>query len=279
MRYFSVNKIKRNLLFASPSMLVHDLLGQMRATRTHLAIIVDEQGGTDGLVTIEDLVEEIVGEIEDEHDSKQGPMVTSLDNGAFLVNARALTSDLERALGLHLSEIETYKEVDTVGGLIFTISGKIPNVNEVIPEPKLGLNFKILEADNRRIHKVLVSRSRKNIIGNKKILNYNFKYKELILLLLGTLSSLGFAPFHFFPVTIFSYVFLIFLFSYEKKVKKKIFIYGYLYSIGMHLGLLYWIAISFQTANSGGYLAVGIAIFLLCSFLSIFFCIVILFSI
>ena len=161
---FSVNKIKRNVLFASPSMLVHDLLGQMRATRTHLAIIVDEQGGTDGLVTIEDLVEEIVGEIEDEHDSKQGPMVTSLDNGAFLVNARALTSDLERALGLHLSEIETYKEVDTVGGLIFTISGKIPNVNEVIPEPKLGLNFKILEADNRRIHKVLVSRG-ENIIG------------------------------------------------------------------------------------------------------------------
>ena len=108
-------------------------------------------------------------------------------------------------------------------------------------------------------------------MGNKKILNYNFKYKELILLLLGTLSSLGFAPFHFFPVTIFSYVFLIFLFSYEKKVKKKIFIYGYLYSMGMHLGLLYWIAISFQTANSGGYLAGGIAIFLLCSFLSIFF--------
>ena len=90
-------------------------------------------------------------------------MVTSLDNGAFLVNARALTSDLERALGLSFSEIEAYKEVDTVGGLIFTISGKIPNVNEVIPDPKLGLNFKILEADNRRINKVLVSRG-ENII-------------------------------------------------------------------------------------------------------------------
>ncbi|MBF95950.1 MAG: Hemolysin C [Alphaproteobacteria bacterium MarineAlpha9_Bin4] len=160
---FSINKIKRNVLFASPSMLVNDLLGQMRATRTHLAIIVDEHGGTDGLVTIEDLVEEIVGEIEDEHDSKKGPMVTSLDNGAFLVNARALTSDLERALGLNFSHIDAHKEVDTVGGLIFTISGKIPNVNEVISHPKLGLNFKILEADNRRINKVLVSRS-ENII-------------------------------------------------------------------------------------------------------------------
>ena len=90
-------------------------------------------------------------------------MVTSLDNGAFLVNARALTSDLERALGLNFSHIDAHKEVDTVGGLIFTISGKIPNVNEVISHPKLGLNFKILEADNRRINKVLVSRS-ENII-------------------------------------------------------------------------------------------------------------------
>ena len=160
---FSIEKIKRNVLFAPPSMLVNDLLGQMRATRTHLAIIVDEHGGTDGLVTIEDLVEEIVGEIEDEHDSKKGPMVTSLDNGAFLVNARALTSDLERALGLNFSDVDTYKEVDTVGGLIFTISGKVPDVNEVIPDPRLGLNFKILEADNRRISKVLVSRS-ENII-------------------------------------------------------------------------------------------------------------------
>ena len=160
---FSIDKIKRNVLFAPPSMLVNDLLGQMRATRTHLAIIVDEHGGTDGLVTIEDLVEEIVGEIEDEHDSKKGPMVTSLENGAFLVNARALTSDLERALGLSFSDVDNYKEVDTVGGLIFTISGKIPSVNEVIPDPKLGLNFKILEADNRRINKVLVSRS-ENII-------------------------------------------------------------------------------------------------------------------
>ena len=106
---------------------------------------------------------------------------------------------------------------------------------------------------------------------NKKILYYDFKYKALILLLLGAVSSLGFPPFHFFPVTIFSYVFLIYLFRSEKKVTKKIFIYGFVYSLGMHLGLLYWISISFQTANSGGYLAGGFAVFVLCSFLSIFF--------
>ena len=87
---FSIDKVKRNVLFSSPAMLVNDLLGQMRATRTHLAIIVDEQGGTDGIVTIEDLVEEIVGEIEDEHDSKEKPLITSLDNGGLLVDARTI---------------------------------------------------------------------------------------------------------------------------------------------------------------------------------------------
>ncbi len=162
---FSINKIKRNVLFASPSMQVNDLLGQMRATRTHLAIIVDEQGGTDGIATIEDLVEEIVGEIEDEHDTKQEPMINTLDNGAFLVNTRALVNDLEGAMGLTFSNIEDYKDIETVGGLIFNISGKIPKIDEVIPEPKLGINFKILEANDRRIDKVLVFRGES--IGEK----------------------------------------------------------------------------------------------------------------
>ncbi len=155
---FSIEKIKRNVLFSSPAMLVSDLLGQMRATRTHLAIIVDEQGGTDGIVTIEDLVEEIVGEIEDEYDSKEKPLITSLDNGGLLVDARANIMDLERALGFDFSSIELDKDTETVGGLIFDISGKIPKVNDNIPEPKLGISFKILEADHRKIHKVLVSR-------------------------------------------------------------------------------------------------------------------------
>ncbi len=155
---FSIDKVKRNVLFSSPAMLVNDLLGQMRATRTHLAIIVDEQGGTDGIVTIEDLVEEIVGEIEDEHDSKEKPLITSLDNGGLLVDARADILDLERALGVDFSSIELDEDTETVGGLIFNISGKIPKKNDNIPEPKLGLSFKILEADHRKIHKVLVSR-------------------------------------------------------------------------------------------------------------------------
>ncbi|MDA9654879.1 hemolysin family protein [Pelagibacteraceae bacterium] len=163
---FSINKLKRNVLFSSPSMLVSDLLGQMRATRTHLAIIVDEHGGTDGIVTIEDLVEEIVGEIEDEHDSKEEPFITTLDNGALLVNARTNIVDLEMALGINFSDVEVYEGIETVGGLIFNIIGKIPKVNDHIPEPKLGINFKILEADHRKIHKVLVSRGK--TLGEKQ---------------------------------------------------------------------------------------------------------------
>ena len=163
---FSINKVKRNVLFSSPSMLVSDLLGQMRATRTHLAIIVDEHGGTDGIVTIEDLVEEIVGEIEDEHDSKEEPFITTLDNGALLVIARTNIVDLEMALGVNFSDVEAYEGIETVGGLIFNIIGKIPKVNDHIPEPKLGINFKILEADHRKIHKVLVSRG--ETLGEKQ---------------------------------------------------------------------------------------------------------------
>ncbi len=155
---FSINKVKRNVLFSSPAMLVSDLLGQMRATRTHLAIIVDEHGGTDGIVTIEDLVEEIVGEIEDEHDSKEKPLITTQENGALIVDGRANVYDLERALGVTFGDVDVYKDIETVGGLIFTISGKIPKISENIPEPKLGISFKILEADHRKIHKVLVSR-------------------------------------------------------------------------------------------------------------------------
>ena len=163
---FSINKVKRNVLFSSPSMLVSDLLGQMRATRTHLAIIVDEHGGTDGIVTIEDLVEEIVGEIEDEHDSKEEPFISTLDNGALLVNARTNIVELEMALGVNFSDVEAYEGIETVGGLIFNIIGKIPKVNDHIPEPKLGINFKILEADHRKIHKVLVSRG--ETLGEKQ---------------------------------------------------------------------------------------------------------------
>ena len=105
---------------------------------------------------------------------------------------------------------------------------------------------------------------------NKKILTLNFKYARFIIFSIGVISSFGFAPFHFFPLTIFSYVFLIYFLKNIKREKKNIFLYSLLYSLGAHLGLLYWIAISFQTANSGGYYAGSLAVFILSVFLSIF---------
>ncbi|RPH05062.1 MAG: apolipoprotein N-acyltransferase [Alphaproteobacteria bacterium TMED93] len=105
---------------------------------------------------------------------------------------------------------------------------------------------------------------------NKKILTLNFKYAGFIIFSIGVISSFGFAPFHFFPLTIFSYVFLIYFLKKIKREKKNIFLYSLLYSLGIHLGLLYWIAISFQTANSGGYYAGSLAVFILSVFLSIF---------
>ena len=105
---------------------------------------------------------------------------------------------------------------------------------------------------------------------NKNILNYNVKYSGLIIFVAGAIASFGFAPFHFFPLTILSYVFLIHFFIISQKEKKNVFLCSFFYGLGTHIGLLYWIAISFQTANSGGYLLGAVAVFILCSFLSIF---------
>ena len=155
---FILENIIRKVIISAPSTLISDLFQEMRRTKVHLSIVVDEHGGTDGLITIEDLLEEITGEIEDEHDTKEKPLITALENGALLVDARTDIIDLDRALGVNFSDIDLYEDIETVGGLIFTISGKIPKINESIPEPRLGVNFKILEADHRKIHKVLVSR-------------------------------------------------------------------------------------------------------------------------
>ncbi len=165
---FSIDKIKRNVLFSSPSMLVADLLSQMRATRVHMAIIVDEHGGTDGIVTIEDLVEEIVGEIEDEHDVNNDPQIIVNEDGTFVMSARTKVSNLERALGVNFNKIDLDEDFDTVGGLIFSISGRVPSVGEVISDIKTGVNFQVLEAEPRMIKKVSVSRGEIQVVSDNK---------------------------------------------------------------------------------------------------------------
>lgn len=134
--------------FVPESMGVLDLLAEMRATRTHLAIILDEYSGTEGLVTIEDIVEEIVGEIEDEHDEEPVPMMIQLENGIWEVDARAELDDVGEEIDPALEAIE--EDVDTIGGLSFVLAGHIPTVGEVLNHPS-GWQLKILEADDRRV--------------------------------------------------------------------------------------------------------------------------------
>ena len=151
---FSVRRVMRKVLFVAPSMRVLDLLLQMRVGRLHMALVVDEYGGTDGLVTIEDLVEEIVGEIEDEHDIDQGPKIERAPDGSWTADARLAIEDLEERLGPVLSGDERDEDIDTLGGLVFTLAGRVPIRGELIAHEPSGLEFEVLEADPRRIKRI-----------------------------------------------------------------------------------------------------------------------------
>jgi CBS domain containing-hemolysin-like protein len=154
----TVADLVRNILFAAPSIQVLDLLLEMRAARVHMAIVVDEFGGVDGLVTIEDLVEEIVGEIEDEHD-EDGPMLVESEDGSILADARARIQDLETLIGVFATQDER-DEIDTLGGIVFSTIDRVPRRFEIIAHES-GVEFEIVEADARRIKRLRVLRPRK----------------------------------------------------------------------------------------------------------------------
>ena len=132
---FSLEAILRRPLMVAPQIPVLDLLLQMRQARMHLALVVDEYGGIDGLVTIEDLVETIVGDIADEHDEVTAPMVTERPDGALDLNARMPVEEFEERMGPVLTEDERDADIDTVGGLVFTLAGRVPAKGEVISHP------------------------------------------------------------------------------------------------------------------------------------------------
>lgn len=151
---FSLSSIMRNVLFVAPSMRVLDLLLQMQQSRLHMALVVDEYGGIDGLVTIEDLVEEIVGEIEDEHDIDEGPRIEARTDGVWSADARLPIEELEERFGEVLSEDERDEDIDTLGGLVFTVAGRVPARGELIRHPSSGIEFEVTEADPRRIKRL-----------------------------------------------------------------------------------------------------------------------------
>lgn len=140
--------IMRELIFAPPSMSALDLLIRMQSRHIHLALIIDEHGGTDGLVSIEDLLEEVVGNIEDEHDADDEPLIREVADG-LLADARAEIDDVGSLIGIHLSSADD-ENVDTLGGLIFTMLGRVPIRGEVVHHPT-GVAFEILDANPRRV--------------------------------------------------------------------------------------------------------------------------------
>ena len=152
---FQLEAILRRPLLVAPQIPVLDLLLQMRQARMHLALVVDEYGGIDGLVTIEDLVETIVGDISDEHDEIAGPMVTERGDGSLDMDARLPVEDFEHRMGQTLTEDEREADIDTIGGLVFTLAGRVPAKGEVIRHPS-GIEFRILDSDPRRIRRLRV---------------------------------------------------------------------------------------------------------------------------
>lgn len=149
---FSLQRILRRVLYVSPSIRVLDLLLEMRLKRTHMALVVDEYGGVDGLVTIENLVEQITGEIEDEHDRAVEPDFVEYPDGVIEADARMPLTELEARVGPLLDE-EDREDIDTLGGLVFYLAGRVPSRGELIGHPS-GLEFEVVEADPRRIKRL-----------------------------------------------------------------------------------------------------------------------------
>lgn len=154
-RPITVAKIRRPVLYVPPSMPATNLLIRMQTTRIHMALVVDEYGGTDGLVTIEDLVEQIVGEIEDEHDVAEAAHISVEPKVGLVASARTPVKELEEHLGQKLLTPEEEEDIDTLGGLLFAMLGRVPARGEIVRHPS-GLELEVLDADARRLKKVKI---------------------------------------------------------------------------------------------------------------------------
>ncbi|MBB6413584.1 hemolysin family protein [Mesorhizobium sangaii] len=149
----------RQVLFVPPSMLASDLMGRMQTTRTQMALVIDEYGGTDGLASLEDIVEMVVGDIEDEHDDDE-PMITQSGDGVFIVDGKAEIDDVAKMIGEDFAAGEHGEYVDTIGGMIFNTLGRVPARGEVV-QAIPGFEFHVLDADPRRVKRVRIVQSQK----------------------------------------------------------------------------------------------------------------------
>lgn len=145
--------VLRQPLFVPLSMPALDLLRRMQSTHTHMALVIDEYGGTDGLVSMEDIVEAIVGDIADEHDEDEAPLIVKEAGGAYLIDARATLEEVEKGASLALSDHADADEVDTIGGLVTTLAGHVPEPGERVEGPH-GVTFEVVDADPKRVKRV-----------------------------------------------------------------------------------------------------------------------------
>jgi magnesium and cobalt transporter len=154
---FDLPEMLRPLLFVPPSMPIGVLLTKMQAERRHMALVIDEYGGVDGLVTIEDLIEQVVGEIEDEHDTDEDQSWALEKPGCYIALARTPLEEFEEEIGVSLTAHDTVdeEEIDTLGGLVFMLSGRVPARGEVVVHPD-GPEFEVIDADPRRIKRLRV---------------------------------------------------------------------------------------------------------------------------
>ncbi|HEX7758242.1 MAG TPA: hemolysin family protein [Caulobacteraceae bacterium] len=151
-----IHRVRRETLYVPPSMRAADLLVRMQASRIHLAMVIDEFGGVDGLVTMEDLIEAVVGEIDDEHDEAVAVQIVARAGGIFEVDARAALEEVEAAVGRELGAGDLEDEdIDTVAGLVTALAGRVPQRGEVITHPA-GLEFEIVDADPRRVKRLRI---------------------------------------------------------------------------------------------------------------------------
>ena len=152
---FNLRKMVRPLLFAPPSMPIGVLLQKMQGERIHMALVIDEYGGVDGLVTIEDLIEQVIGEIEDEHDIIEGQSWIQEKPGCYLAQAKTPLDEFEAEIGVRLVGPDSDEEIDTLGGLVVVLTGRVPARGEIVLHPK-GLEFEVVDADPRRIMRLRV---------------------------------------------------------------------------------------------------------------------------
>lgn len=154
-KQIDLHPMLRPLLFAPPSMPIGVMLQKMQTDRIHMALVIDEYGGVDGLVTLEDLIEQVLGEIEDEHDVEEDKLWSEEAPGCWLARARTPLDEFEKAVGIDLTDGLDDEEIDTLGGLVFILTGRVPARGEVVRHPA-GTEFEIVDADPRRIKRLRV---------------------------------------------------------------------------------------------------------------------------